>query len=357
MLRFSKHSCCILCCCCCFCSCSCSCIYKLSLDFRVSPSSASGIGLQPVDLKVFRVSLLKLQFKILHVHVHVSQAKHSVCVSVFVCLLPLPACLSWFPLAAHRVDLHMRQQRRVIKTNLRLWLVVKTTWPCRAFAFAFAVASPVVPLCRCPTVPLPAACCLGRRFSFDLFLFSLQLFTHCCCCCRSGGFKCHCGTQIGTSSWAKYDPEIRARVWGLQRKERRLQTGETADCRLQTADGRLLGGNQLRDVRFSLGKLFASASATASAATPAYDALRVRVRLGLGFCKSNCPTVQLRASPASGSHSCCSCCCCFRYSSHCCSCCCTTVHRFHGHCCSCRNAARNSMWQCVVIRLMICLSG
>lgn len=106
VLRFSKHSCCTLCCCC-----FCSCICKLSLDFRVSPSSASGIGLQPVDLKVFRVSLLKLQFKILHVHVHVSQAKHSakyVCVCVFVSpplarlpqLVPTCSASSWFTYAA-----------------------------------------------------------------------------------------------------------------------------------------------------------------------------------------------------------------------------------------------------------------
>lgn len=108
VLRFSKHSCCTLCCCC-----FCSCICKLSLDFRVSPSSASGIGLQPVDLKVFRVSLLKLQFKILHVHVHVSQAKHSAkytCVCVCVCVSPplarlpqlVPTCSasSWFTYAA-----------------------------------------------------------------------------------------------------------------------------------------------------------------------------------------------------------------------------------------------------------------
>lgn len=131
---------------------------------------------------------------------------------------------------------------------------------------------------------------------------------------------------------------------GVRTAERRVQTRETADCRLQTTDGRLLGGNRLRDVRFSLGKLFASAAATA------YDALRVR--LGLRFCKSNCPTQsfacvwlpQLFFLLLS-------------LFSHCCCCCCCTIHRFHGHCCSCKNAARNSMWQCVVIRLMICLSG
>lgn len=130
MNRFSEQTCCI-CCNCCW-RCACCCICKQSVDFRVSPSSASGIGLQRVDLKVFRVSLLKLQFKILHVHVHVSHAKHSakyVCVFVCVCVsvIPFPSCRTQFPLAAHRVDLHMRQQRRVIKTNLRLWLVVKTT--------------------------------------------------------------------------------------------------------------------------------------------------------------------------------------------------------------------------------------
>lgn len=76
---------------------------------------------------------------------------------------------------------------------------------------------------------------------------------------------------------------------GVRTAAQRTKTADWGDCRLQTADGRLLGGNQLRDIRFSLGKLFASASATASAAA-AYDALRVRVRLGLGFCKSNCPT-------------------------------------------------------------------